>query len=226
MQTRIYQINRERDTKGAKFLGTDGLKKFIGTTKIDPSIYDEVFNCDIEEDTPGKVYQRFNTEYHPLFRGHSLSMSDVIVNDNGAFFCESVGFSKIDFDESKTQKPDNLMRIVYVEPHKAPYIAEVEHTLKAQQRAVGGLIEIIPNGDGTCIVGNEESKINGMEGNRRIGDGSSIIAGPFFVCGDTGSSVRSLSNEEVVKYMDRFKEPEDISDDEVQADIGFKFIPM
>ena len=226
MQTKIYQINSERDKKSIKFFGLEEIEKLTGTTEIDPALYDEVFNYDIEETEPERIHSRFNSVYHPLFRGHSLSVTDVIVNENGAFFCDSSEYRKIDFDESKTQKPDNLMRIVYVEPHKAPYIAEVEHTLKAQQRAVGGLIEIISNGDGTCIVGNEESKINGMEGNRRIGDGSSIIAGPFFVCGDTGSSVRSLSDEEVVKYMDRFKEPEEISDDEVQADTGFTFISM
>ena len=41
----------------------------------------------------------------------------------------------------------------------------------------------------------------GMQGNRRIGDGSSIIAGPFFVCGDTGEDFRSLTDDEVDKYM-------------------------
>ncbi len=51
------------------------------------------------------------------------------------------------------------MRVVYVEPHKAPYIADVAHTLEAEQKAVGdGLIEPIDNDDGTCLVGNEESK--------------------------------------------------------------------
>ena len=63
----------------------------------------------------------------------------------------------------------------------------------------------------------------GMQGNRRIGDGSSIIAGPFFVCGDTGEDFRSLTDSEVDKYMDRFAEPEDITDEEVQRDTGFAF---
>ena len=114
------------------------------------------------------------------------------------------------------------MRVVYVEPHKAPYIADVAHTLEAEQKAVGdGLIEPIDNYDGTCLVGNEESKLRGMDGNRRIGDGSSIMAGPFFVCGDSGESFRSLTDEEVTRYMARFAEPEDISPEEVEADMGF-----
>ena len=147
----------------------------------------------------------------------------MVVTDQGAYFCDSIGFKKIPFDESKTQKPANLMRVVYVEPGEKPYTAEILHTLQAEQKAVGGLIEPIYNEDDTILVGNEESKLIGMQGNRRIGDGSSIIAGPFFVCGDTGEDFRSLTDAEVEKYMDRFAEPEDITDEEVQRDTGFAF---
>ena len=156
-----------------------------------------------------------------MHRGHSLSVSDVIVTKDGAYYCDSVGFQKVDFDESLTQKPDNLMTVVYVEPHRSPYVAEIAHTLEAEQKAVGGLIEPIYNDDGTCLVGNEEAKLIGMEGNRHLDDGKSIIAGPFFVCGLTVDDFRGLTDEEVVKYMDKFAEPEDISQDEVEADTGF-----
>ena len=75
-------------------------------------------------------------------------------------------------------------------------------------------------------MGNEEAKLIGMEGNRHFDDGHSIIAGPFFVCGLTENDFRGLTDEEVVKYMDKFAEPEDISQDEVQADTGFIFYTM
>ena len=226
MRTKIYQINTDRDAKRVKFEGLDQLERLQNSPDVDPSIYDEVFNAEIDESDPEDVYQRFNTEGHPLYRGHSLSVSDVVINDNGAFFCDTIGFAPVSFDEKQTQKPDNLMRIVYVEPHKAPYVAEVAHTLEAQQKAVGGLIEPIYNDDGTCLVDNEEGKLIGMDGNRRIGDGTSIIAGPFYICGDSGESFRSLTDEEVMKYMDRFAKPEDISPEEVEADTGFIIYPM
>ena len=73
-------------------------------------------------------------------------------------------------------------------------------------------------------VCNEESKLIGMEGNRRIGDGSSIIAGPFFICGTTEEDFRGLTDNEVDLYMDRFKEPEQISPEEVSADTGCTII--
>ena len=164
------------------------------------------------------------------FEAHDMNGLHIPMNPMpkpGAYYCDSIGFQPIAFNESQTQKPDNLMRVVYVEPHKAPYIADVAHTLEAEQKAVGdGLIEPIDNYDGTCLVGNEESKLQGMDGNRRIGDGSSIMAGPFFVCGDSGESFRSLTDEEVTRYMARFAEPEDISPEEVEADMGFMIYPM
>ena len=63
-----------------------------------------------------------------------------------------------------------------------------------------------------------------MEGNRRFGNGSSIIAGPFFVVGLTEDDFRGLTDAEVMKYMDRFKEPEQISQEEVQGDMGITII--
>lgn len=118
------------------------------------------------------------------------------------------------------------LTVVMVEPHKAPYVAEVDDELSALQKAVGGYIEVAGNGDGTLIICNEEGKLQGLEGNRRIRDGSSIIAGTFFVVGDDGENFRSLTESEVTRYMDRFKNPEDISPDEVESDMGITFISM
>lgn len=118
------------------------------------------------------------------------------------------------------------LTVVMVEPHKAPYVAEVDDELSALQKAVGGYIEVVGNGDGTLIICNVEGKLQGLEGNRRIRDGSSIIAGTFFVVGDDGENFRSLTESEVTRYMDRFKNSEDISPDEVESDMGITFISM
>ena len=196
MRVQIYQINHNRDVNNKKFLSLkDG-------QAADPSTYDEVFNAEIDEFDLEDIYRRFNTDGHPLHRGHSSSVSDVVVMNNKAYICQSVGFREIPFDVSLTQKPDNLMRVVYVEPNKPAYVAEVEHTLKGEQRAVKGYIEpVYIEDDGTCLICNEEAKLEGMEGNRRIGDGSSIIAGPFFVVGLTEDDFRGLTDSEVMKYM-------------------------
>lgn len=121
------------------------------------------------------------------------------------------------------QMKENL-RILMVEPRKAPYEASVPHELSAMQQAVGGLIEVVRNGDGTLIISNEEGKLLGMEGNRRIpGD---VLAGPFFVVGDAGETFRSLTEEELERYRERFAEIEEISPQEVQATTGVFFCAM
>lgn len=118
------------------------------------------------------------------------------------------------------------LTVVMVEPHKAPYVTKIDDELSALQKAVGGYIEVVGNGYGTLIICNEEGKLKGLEGNRRIRDGASVIADTFFVVGDNGENFRSLTESEVVKYMDRFKEIEDISQDEVESDMGITFISM
>ena len=122
------------------------------------------------------------------------------------------------------QRMKENLRILMVEPRKAPYEASIPHELSAMQQAVGGLIEVVRNGDGTLIISNEEGKLLGMEGNRRIaGD---VLAGPFFVVGDAGETFRSLTEEELERYRERFAEIEEISPQEVQATTGFFFYAM
>ena len=68
----------------------------------------------------------------------------------------------------------NQYRVVYVEPGKPAVEKKIGTRLEDLQAEVGGLIECIYcHRDGTLIVANDEAKLLGMEGNRRL-DGSSI----------------------------------------------------
>ena len=108
-------------------------------------------------------------------------------------------------------------QVVYVEPGKPAVEKEIGSKLEDLQEAVGGLIECVyPHGDRTVLVCNDEGKLLGMEGNRRL-------AGPFFVIGDAGEHFRSLTDAEVNKYLQLYAEPQQISQREVQADMGFTF---
>ena len=115
-------------------------------------------------------------------------------------------------------------RVVYVEPGKPACEKEIGSDLKSLQEAVGGgLIELVyPHRDNTLIVCNDEGKLIGMEGNRRLDTGS-IIAGPFFVIGDAGENFRPLTDEEVETYLQKYAEPEIIPQHEVQQDMGWIF---
>ncbi len=123
-----------------------------------------------------------------------------------------------------------MMKVVMVEPNKPAYITEIEHSLKGMKEAVGGLIEPIYYLDEprAVMVGNEEAKLIGMEGNRRFGD--RIVAGPFFICGEKmtedGMDFCSLSDELCEKYVQKFAVPERISQNEVEQDVGITLIGL
>lgn len=226
MRVKIYQINFERDPDRTHFLGSDERNNLYGNLNINPSAYDEVFNAVIDESDLEEIFQRFNTVGHPLYRGCSLSVSDVVVTEKGAFFCDSIGFKSIEFNETKTQKPSDMMKIVYKEPGKPAFETEIPNHYKDLSKAVKGLLETVYNGDNTIIVCNEEGKLIGMKGNIHLDNGTSIIAGPFFVCGDDGENFRGLTDEETEKYLKKYAEPEDISDDETQSDVGLTIVGM
>lgn len=58
------------------------------------------------------------------------------------------------------------------------------------------------------------------------GIGEERVAGTFFVVGEDGENFRSLTENEVTRYMDRFQNPEDIDQDEAEADMGITFYSM
>lgn len=102
MNIRIYQINKNKDTKSVKFENLENTLNIAG--QVDPAIYSRVYadvcNCNNLED----VYYRFNVERPAGFTGHSLSISDIVEildeENKGTYFCDSFGFKKIDFDIS------------------------------------------------------------------------------------------------------------------------------
>lgn len=226
MKVKIYQVNTQRDKNKVKFLGLDQIRKYQGMENVDATLYDEVFSGDIACKKTEDVYALFNTDIPPLHRGHSLSVSDVVKTEEGCFYCDRVGFKQINFDEAATQKPANLLKVVYVEPGKPAYAAEIEDTLKAKQRAVGGMIELVNNGDGTAIICNEEGKLEGLPANRRIEEISDVIVGNFFVVGLGKEDFRSLTDEETEKYIKRFESPEEIEQEEVEGSIAVKFYSL
>lgn len=224
MHLKIYQIDMDRDKHHAKFreLSIDSTSDAL---TADASIYDEVFDGMVDCRDAEDVYRMFNTTGHPLHRGHSLSVSDVVIMDGQKMICQPIGFDKVNFDEAMAHKPDNLIRALYVEPGNEPLVVEVQNDLRALQRAVQGLIELVPLDRKTLLLCNEEGKLQGMQGNRRMENGS-VIAGPFLVVRDGGSDFASLTDHQTEFYMGKFKEPHEISQDDVQADMGITFVPL
>lgn len=217
MKVSIYQINYQR-------LSDAPIWKDKGVIKpaINAALYDEVFRGEGDWEDIQEAVSQFESEGHPLFRGRSIQPTDVFVTDQGTFFKGWDGIVEVDFDQTQAQKQENLLRVVYVEPNRPAYETEIGSDLHSQQKAVGGLIELVNMGNRCFLVCNDEGKLMGMEGNRRLGNGS-VIAGPFFIVGDGGEVFCSLTDAQVNHYLQQFSQPEQISQREVQADMGFTF---
>ena len=99
LQIRIFQISPEHDKGRLRFAGLDELEKLHGNANIDSSIYEEVFHGDLDCADPEEIFEIFNasstksqiqTVGHPLFRGRSMSVSDIVVIEGGAPLLEGV----------------------------------------------------------------------------------------------------------------------------------------
>lgn len=111
--------------------------------------------------------------------------------------------------------------VLMVKPNENPIITTIKNDLDSLQKAVSigvayqGLIEIIGIDNGVCILCNEEGKLIGLEGNRRIG--KDIITGVFYVVGEDGhGNLTSLSEDLLQAYQQRFWEPEHYTQTDVE----------
>ena len=105
------------------------------------------------------------------------------------------------------------MKILCVEPEKAPEIVEMDSGLTSLQKAVGGYIEAVyPWDDPVAIVCNDDGKFNGMQPNRAIynkdGEIMDIIAGTFLIVGLGDDDFCGLSDDLAAKYAALFATPE------------------
>ena len=119
------------------------------------------------------------------------------------------------------------MKVLMVEPGKSPYAAEIESGLKSLQAAVGGDIQAVyPFEEPVCLVCNEEGKLQGLPLNRALRDEDNriydIVAGTFFVCDCSTENFKSLSEEQLKRYTEKYKRPERF----VQIDDQILAIPM
>ncbi len=232
MEVKLYQINMDRDTEGRAFMSQEALARMGADPKvIDSSIYDCVYDGEIDGDTLGDIFATFNFNYPENFHGRSMSVSDVVVTElvkgkQAAYFCDSIGFTNVEFDMDAAKELRKEITVVMLEPGKMARTATIDVSLESMQKAVGGLIEAYcPFEEEICFICNEEGKINGMPLNRAIyaepEDGAApgtqlsedrqmieIIAGPCFICDCSGEDFGSLTDEQIQRYMEQFKYPE------------------
>lgn len=106
----IYQLKHNPELDHLWFEGTESLKR-MGITKdnfdvIKPENYELIYVgelSELQEQTQGEtleaIYEQFNIAHPEDYRGHSLSVSDIVVlhqnGKNSAHFVDSFGFTRL-----------------------------------------------------------------------------------------------------------------------------------
>ena len=94
----IYQITERDPEHNYRFMGLDYVqKKGMTVARAD---YDLIYTAPLtEKDTLDGIYERFNIQRPADFTGHSLSVSDVVVLNDGstvkAYYVDSIGFAEL-----------------------------------------------------------------------------------------------------------------------------------
>ena len=103
MKIKLYQIDIERDSSIVCYMCYESTLRRAG--KVDPEIYNKVFEGEVACRDLEDVYHLFNVGQKPEnYFGRSMSVSDVlhvVESDHvapGFYFCDTIGFKKIDFD--------------------------------------------------------------------------------------------------------------------------------
>ena len=116
------------------------------------------------------------------------------------------------------------IKVLMVEPGKHPKVTTIKNDLDSLHKAVSigcdqqGLIEIVGIEDRVCILCNEEGKLIGLEGNRRLGN--DILAGVFYVIVEDGrGNLVSLPDDAIERYSKLFWYPETFTSDEIASSV-------
>ena len=229
----IYQLKQVPDNRDYLFQPYDRLKE--KGVAVDPDKYDLIYTAPLPDlTTLDDIYRKFNLEHPDDFTGHSLSVSDIVVEKFSdrevAYYCDMYGFTEVpEFLENQkqhmetnrmsdraapaTEDQKDMLSVLVVKPGKTPYAKSIGSDLKSLQNEVDGYIEAIyPFDDPVALICNEEGKINGLPLNRALRDENDkaydIISGTFMVVGLGEEDFSSLSDDLMKKYTEYFKAPE------------------
>ena len=109
----IYQLKQGDETRDFRFEPYDRLQ--AAGNVVDKANYELVYSAELTTGTSLEdIYTRFNIDHPKDFKGHSLSVSDVVVlhqdGQDAAHFVDSVGFREVPefLQEQKQLTPDDL----------------------------------------------------------------------------------------------------------------------
>ncbi len=135
MKVSIYQVVPELDEKGILFRDLACAKK-AGDGRIPSEIYECIYSGELSVTDPEQVFVICNGKHPEGYKGHSLSVSDVVefqydTGERKTFFCDSCGFPEVAFDANKAMLP--------VSNHDYQYVQEYRRMVKVYFMTADGL---------------------------------------------------------------------------------------
>ena len=98
---RIHQLKPDADVM-MKFIGYDELTERFG--EPDPENYEVVYDGEVSTNDLEALYEKFNIDHPPGYKGHSLSISDVVelydVSGSTFHYVDRFGFKEIGFQQT------------------------------------------------------------------------------------------------------------------------------
>ena len=130
----IYQLKRDDETVDLRFEPYDRL--IAAGHTVDMANYDRIYIADLAPGTSLEdIYTRFNVDHPKDFKGHSLSVSDVVVlHQNGqdtAHYVDSIGYKEV---PEFWKQPENPLK-------------HVEDTIEQNDNNFDGIINNTPTVD-------------------------------------------------------------------------------
>ena len=198
----IYQLKPNPELDSLRFEGTESLKR-MGITKdnfdaIKPENYTLLYVGELSElqkETQGAtleaIFEKFNLDHPEDFRGHSLSVSDIVVlhqnGQNTAHFVDSFGYTEIpDFLREQTPEKEEMQdtsghnvqktepeidgdEIIDLGDETEQVLAEMKKTLESEQETELAFsiadrfisIQEVDGGYDYSIMGADYKKIDG-----------------------------------------------------------------
>jgi hypothetical protein len=140
----IWQLKDTPETRQLRFINSEFLARHDLT--VDLGNYARIYASDLKPGTTLEdLYTQFNL-YHPEdFRGHSMSVSDLVILNQGgetaAFFCDSIGFTDVsDFVvqdyEKVREKPSIRQRLKQAQEKKKDQPAQELSKAKKKENSL------------------------------------------------------------------------------------------
>lgn len=97
-QVTILQISEQSKDAHFKMFSSISMLKHLGL-KINLEDYKEVWHGDMDIEDAEDVFMKLQGQKPEGYKGHSLSVSDIVIIDGTTFFCDDYGFKDITFSE-------------------------------------------------------------------------------------------------------------------------------